>query len=88
MAFSQKQQRDGTDLSVPVGHTPPSADLTGTVSGLMSSAQAVAASRINEAQNLMVSPAGSGVTGHMLGGGPNMWEWDDGLAIGEQAGEP
>jgi hypothetical protein len=54
---------------------------------LMREAKAAGTSRMSDAKSLIVSPQGSGVDGHQVGGYGSMYEWDAGLAVNEPAGE-
>jgi len=85
MAYTAKQLRNGAtgdggeQQSAQVG---PGAD----VAGLMSTAEAAADARKRETAGFMQSPQGSGVGGHELGAGGDIWQWDSGLAINDVEG--
>jgi hypothetical protein len=86
MAFTGKQQRNGTDIGGG-GEQNPMPGPMPDVAGLMSQSQSAAEVRSMEGRDLMASPQGSGAAGHEVGGYGAMFEWDAGLAIGEQPGE-
>ena len=87
MAYTDKQLRNGaTGDSATQDTARPSVDLTATISGLQSQAEAAGNDRWNEGRGLIESPAGAG-GGREVGAGGSMWEWDAGLAINEMSGE-
>lgn len=90
MAFTGKQERNGADMGVATGPTPPSADMTGQISALAGRAVSVGAYRYGQQAQAgaFVTPFGTGVEGgNYFDPGSNMWDWDDGLAVAEQPGE-
>lgn len=91
MAFTGKQQRNGTDESAPVHDFAP-ADHTmwPEIAGRQAQAESVGAYRYGQqAQSeIFVTPFGTGVSGGMfMNPGGSMWEWDGGLAVSEMPGE-
>jgi hypothetical protein len=89
--MTQPQRQLHNDGPGPGGENPsyarPGPDATGDIRAAKSLAESAANARKNEAAGFIQSPQGSGVTGHEVGGGGAMWEWDAGLAINEVSGE-
>jgi len=85
MGFIEKQSRNGSDVGVGTHNSAqPGPDITGDVSGLMSQSEAAANDRKTAGATLV---AGNSVPASGLMAGGDMWEWDSGLAVGEQPGE-
>ena len=84
-----KQDRNGVPGPGATGGNvaQPGPDATREIAGVMRAAEAFGNARKAEAENLIKSPQGSGVNGHSIGGGSNMYEWDSNLAVNEPAGE-
>jgi hypothetical protein len=79
--FSQKQIRNGTEGTTDTRNTAqPGPDATAQVGGLMSKSQGAAEQWQGEGAAII-----SGAPGQPAG--DSMFDWDDGLAIGEQPGE-
>lgn len=85
--LTPKQQRNGiTSQAGEQNSAQPGPDATRQVAAVKRQAENAANTRKNEAAGLIQSPQGSGVTGHEVGGGGSMWEWDAGLAITDVEG--
>jgi len=83
-----KQDRNGVPGPDSTGGVSlPGPDATGEIRSAQKQAQNAGTSRAFEGRGLFVSPAGSGVDGHEVGGYGAMFEWDAGLAVNEPAGE-
>jgi len=84
-----KQDRNGVPGPGATGGNvaQPGPDAIGEIRSAQKQAQNAGTSRAFEGRGLFVSPAGSGVDGHEVGGYGAMFEWDAGLAINEPAGE-
>jgi hypothetical protein len=87
MAMTPKQDRNGGPGPEGDRVTGPSNDMTNEIRSTMKAAQNAGIRRADEGRRLFDSPAGSGVDGHEVGGGGNMYEWDSSLAVREQTGE-
>jgi hypothetical protein len=83
--LNPKQQRNGN--TGPAGEQDSMPGPYPDVGGVMSASQSAADVRSTEGHDFMSSPAGSGAGGHQVGGYGAMFEWDAGLAIGEEPGE-
>lgn len=64
----------------------PGPDATKEIAGVMRQAEAAANTRKEQTAGFIESPAGAGVSGHQIGGGGSMFEWDSGLAINDVEG--
>jgi hypothetical protein len=90
MAMTPKQDRNGVPGPMTTSpHTAqPGPDATKKIQSLMRQAENYGNARKNEAHSeLLNTPQGSGVNGHEIGGGGNMYEWDSNLAVSEVPGE-
>jgi len=86
MGFTQKQERNGANIGSADGGS--NTAQPGPMPPIpMAAAQSAAETRAEEGHQFMILPQGSGVAGHEIGGYGAMFEWDAGLAIGEEPGE-
>jgi hypothetical protein len=84
---SVKQARNGNvGVAGEQNTARPGPDATGQITSTKRQAEAAANRRKNEAAGLIQSPQGSGVAGHQIGGGGDMFGWDAGLAINDVEG--
>ena len=85
-----KQDRNGVPGPGATGGnvSMPGPDSTAEIQSVKKAAEAFGNARKIETNNeLLNTPAGSGVNGHDFGGGGSMYEWDSALAVNEPAGE-
>jgi hypothetical protein len=85
--LTPKQVRNGiTSEAGEQNSAQPGPDVTRQVASTMRQSEAAANRRKNEPAGLIQSPKGSGVAGHRIGGGGDMFVWDSGLAINDVEG--
>ncbi len=89
MAMTDKQDRNGVPGPMATENTAqPGPDATKQIQSVMRQAMNYGEARKNETnREILDTPQGSGVGGHQLGGGADMYDWDSNLAVDELSGE-